>query len=95
MPWPLAKPSRCAIPWPLDQRDPHTPYEAHLLHLQIDKAHHRLGWTPRWDYATTVQRTVDWYQQHHQGRSAMACCLADLQAYQAVFHSPALSIAAP
>ena len=71
----------------LDQRDPNAPHEANLLHLQIDKAHHRLGWTPRWDYVTTVQRTVNWYQQHHQGRSALECCLADLQAYQAVFTS--------
>ena len=71
----------------LDQRDPNAPHEANLLHLQIDKAHHRLGWTPRWDYVTTVQRTVNWYQQHHLGRSALECCLADLQAYQAVFTS--------
>lgn len=71
--------------WPgrwLDQRDPGAPHEANLLHLQIDKAHHRLGWQPRWDYASTVQRTVEWYLQHHQGRSALQCCLADLEAYQ-------------
>ena len=71
----------------LDQRDPNAPHEANLLHLQIDKAHHRLGWTPRWDYFATVQRTVKWYQHHHQGLSALECCLADLQAYQAVFTS--------
>jgi CDP-glucose 4,6-dehydratase len=75
--------------WPgrwLDLRDPGAPHEANLLHLQIDKAHHRLGWQPRWDYASTVHRTVEWYRQHHLGRSAMDCCLADLEAYQA-FHS--------
>jgi CDP-glucose 4,6-dehydratase len=66
-----------------DQRDPAAPHEANLLHLQIDKAHHRLGWQPRWDFATTVQRTVQWYEQHHQGRAALDCCLADLEAYQA------------
>ena len=71
----------------LDQRDHNAPHEANLLHLQIDKAHNRLGWSPRWNYVTTVQRTVNWYQQHHQGRSALECCLADLQAYQAVFTS--------
>jgi CDP-glucose 4,6-dehydratase len=78
----------------LDQRDLAAPHEADLLNLQIDKAHHRLDWMPRWDYATTVQRTVDWYQQHHQGRSAIDCCLADLQAYQVVFHSSPLTISA-
>ena len=79
----------------LDQRDPHAPHEAHLLHLQIDKAHHRLGWQPRWDYAITVQRTVDWYYQHHQGRAAIDCCLADLQAYQAMFASSPRTTSAP
>jgi CDP-glucose 4,6-dehydratase len=76
--------------WPgrwLDQRDPGAPHEANLLHLQIDKAHHRLGWQPRWDYHSTVQRTVEWYRQHHQGRSPLQCCLADLEAYQALHAS--------
>jgi CDP-glucose 4,6-dehydratase len=73
--------------WPgrwLDQGDPAAPHEANLLHLQIDKAHHRLGWQPRWDYSTTVQRTVEWYRRHHQGQSALMCCLADLTAYQMI-----------
>ena len=71
--------------WPgewLDQSDPNAPHEAGLLHLQIDKAHHRLGWQPRWDYATTIGRTVGWYRAVHQGANALECCLADLQAYQ-------------
>jgi CDP-glucose 4,6-dehydratase len=73
--------------WPgrwLDQRDPGAPHEANLLHLQIDKAHQRLGWQPCWDYASTVQRTVEWYRQHHLGRSALQCCRTDLDAYQAI-----------
>ena len=49
---------------------------------QIDKAHHRLGWQPRWDYATTIQRTMGWYRAVH-GASPFDCCLADLSAYQA------------
>jgi CDP-glucose 4,6-dehydratase len=70
--------------WPgvwLDQRDPAAPHEAHLLHLQIDKAHHRLGWQPRWDYATTIARTVAWYCAHHNSTPALECCLADLNFY--------------
>jgi CDP-glucose 4,6-dehydratase len=71
--------------WPgewFDQSDSAAPHEANLLHLQIDKACHRLGWQPRWDYATTLERTVGWYLAQHQGASALACCLADLEAYQ-------------
>jgi len=71
----------------LDQSDPTAPHEANLLHLQIDKAHHRLGWQPRWDYATTLVRTVGWYRAHHQGTPALECCLADLNAYTSS-HSP-------
>lgn len=70
--------------WPgqwLDQSDPASPHEANLLHLQIDKAHHRLAWSPRWDYATTIERTVLWYRKQHSGVNALDCCLADLHAY--------------
>jgi len=57
------------------------PHEAGLLHLQIDKAHHQLGWAPSWDFDTTVARTVDWYRQVHNGADALGCCLADLEFY--------------
>ena len=70
--------------WPgewLDQSDPTAPHEANLLHLQIDKAHQILGWKPRWDYATTLARTMGWYRSHHKGKAALECCLADLNAY--------------
>jgi CDP-glucose 4,6-dehydratase len=72
--------------WPgqwIDQSDPDAPHEASLLNLVIDKAHHQLGWAPRWDFATTVERTVAWYQAVHEGASPLECCLADLDAYQA------------
>ena len=64
-----------------DSSDPGAPHEANLLHLQIDKAHHRLGWQPRWDYSTTISRTVRWYQAVHEGSSPVTCCLSDLDAY--------------
>ena len=72
--------------WPgewFDKSDSHAPHEAGMLHLQIDKAHHRMGWQPSWDYATTIERTVSWYRAVHEGASPLDCCLADLQAYQA------------
>ena len=72
--------------WPgkwLDQSDPTAPHEAHLLHLQIDKAHHHLGWKPCWDYATTLARTVGWYRSVHEGATPLECCLSDLNAYTA------------
>ncbi len=71
--------------WPgtwRDESDPNAPHEAGRLHLQIDKAHHQLGWQPRWDFATTVARTVGWYRDVHEGANPLDCCLADLEAYQ-------------
>jgi CDP-glucose 4,6-dehydratase len=71
--------------WPgrwRDVSDPTAPHEAGRLHLQIDKAHHQLGWQPLLPFATTVQRTVSWYRAVHEGANPLECCLADLHSYQ-------------
>lgn len=57
------------------------PHEAQRLHLQIDKAHHSLGWKPRWDFETAVKRTIDWYQNVEQGAEPLKCCINDINAY--------------
>ncbi len=71
--------------WPgdwQDRSDSLAPHEAGRLHLQIDKAYHQLSWLPRWNFDTTVARTVGWYRKVHHGSSALDCCLADLEIYQ-------------
>jgi len=72
--------------WPgswLDLSDHAGPHEAGRLHLQIDKSHHQLGWRPCWPFATTVGRTVGWYRAVQEGQaSGLACCLADLEAFE-------------
>jgi len=77
--------------WPgswLDQSDASSPHEANLLNLVIDKAHHQLGWTPRWDFATTIERTVSWYRKVHEtGDNALDCCQNDLNLYLNSFPS--------
>jgi CDP-glucose 4,6-dehydratase len=73
--------------WPgswQDCSDSSAPHEAGRLHLQIDKAHHQLGWRPRWTFDLTVKRTVSWYRSVHEGATPLECCLKDLQAYQAI-----------
>ncbi len=69
-----------------DFSDPRAPHEAGRLHLQIDKAHHQLGWRPRWPFATTVARTVGWYRAVQGGAAPLECCLADLDAYSSFSH---------
>lgn len=44
------------------------PHEAGMLHLATDKAFHLLGWAPRWDFASTIRRTVEWYKARHLDR---------------------------
>ena len=77
--------------WPgewLDRSDPLALHEANLLHLQVDKAHHHLGWQPRWDFTTTIARTVAWYRAHHDGVPALDCCLSDLNSYSSHLPQP-------
>ena len=54
-------------------------HETKLLHLAIDRAHCELGWSPRWDFKTTVERTVNWYKRVNSGESTpLECCKDDL-----------------
>jgi CDP-glucose 4,6-dehydratase len=71
--------------WELEQQS-QAPHEAGLLHLQVDKAHHQLGWQPRWDFDTTVSRTVNWYRDVANGADPVSLSLNDLAAYHAVLH---------
>jgi CDP-glucose 4,6-dehydratase len=65
-----------------DLSEEEAPHEAGRLHLQVDKALHHLGWKPRWYFAETVKRTVNWYRTVQQAPElAEACCLDDLSAY--------------
>lgn len=75
--------------WPgiwKNQSDLSQPHEANLLNLVIDKAHHKLSWSPRWNFATTVERTTNWYRRvHEEPTSALECCQDDLKAYLSEF----------
>jgi CDP-glucose 4,6-dehydratase len=42
-------------------RAENAPHEAGKLFLNISKAERLLGWTPRWDLETAIQKTVEWY----------------------------------
>ncbi|MCH2154716.1 MAG: CDP-glucose 4,6-dehydratase [Opitutales bacterium] len=44
-----------------DKSDPDAPHEASKLNLSIDQAFHLLKWLPKWNFETTIQKTVEWY----------------------------------
>jgi CDP-glucose 4,6-dehydratase len=59
--------------WPgswVDKSDPKAPHEAGLLQLSTDKAAALLRWRPVWDFSEAVAKTVAWYRDAGQLRSA-------------------------
>ncbi len=59
------------------------PHEASVLRLSIDKAIHKLNWSPKWDLHGAVKRTVAWYKKYYNGNaeSMQEECLANIGAY--------------
>lgn len=67
--------------WPgewADRSDPQAVHEASRLNLAIDKAHHLLGWSPVWDFATTIAETIRWYRQSRDARQITSMTRAQL-----------------
>lgn len=50
-----------------DVSEPNALHEATLLNLSINKARTILDWMPRWNFSTTVEKTVSWYRDIHNG----------------------------
>ncbi len=63
------------------------PHEAGWLALEISKARTVLDVKPRWPLAESVQRTIHWYRQLHDGADARALCLSDITAYETASES--------
>lgn len=51
-----------------DQSDPKAPHEASFLNLSTDKAYHQLSWHPIWDFATSIEKSVQWYFHFYQNQ---------------------------
>lgn len=50
------------------------PHEAELLQLDSSLARHELGWSPKWDFATTLSETVRWYYEISRGGDPRKLC---------------------
>jgi CDP-glucose 4,6-dehydratase len=59
---------------------PH-PHEAHWLTLDSSLARARLGWTPAWDLAEGLDRTVAWYRAYRDGEDVRATTLEQVRAF--------------
>ncbi len=70
--------------WPgewVQVNDQNAPHEAKLLHLSSDKAYEVLNWKHKWNFDTTIDKTVKWYKKN-QTFDALTCCLNDLDDYE-------------
>lgn len=43
------------------------PHEAHYLKLDCSKAKYQLGWYPRWNLETTIEKIIDWTKAYQDG----------------------------
>ncbi len=55
-----------------DKSDPKAVHEAKLLQLATDKAHALLGWSPAWNFQTTIEQTVKWYRAGESKSDSLA-----------------------
>ena len=56
-------------------------YEAGLLKLDNSKAKTRLGWKPRWDIETALNKTMGWHRAWRESRDMAEFTSAQVQSY--------------
>lgn len=62
---------------------PGMPHEASLLSICIDKAYHKLGWSPKLDFDETISNTVEWYKTaFHEPSQILKFTLAQIRYYE-------------
>ena len=57
------------------------PHEAGFLALDAGKAKKELGWEPKWDLATALEKLVDWTKAYQDGAKMRAVCLRQIEEY--------------
>jgi len=56
-------------------------HEAHYLHLDISKARKRLGWTPRWELETALDKILEWTKAYHEKQDVLSVCQQQIKEY--------------
>lgn len=57
------------------------PHEANYLKLDCSKAKAELGWTPKWNIATTLKKIVDWNKSYLKGENMRDVCQKQINEY--------------
>ena len=66
--------------WQLDSGT--HPHEASYLKLDISKAKTKIGWHPRWDLATALEKITDWHHVWLEKGEIQEKCLQQINEYQ-------------
>ena len=64
------------------EEEPGACHEAGLLMLRSDKAHERLGWSPRMSLGEAVAATVSWYKAYYRGGELKSLLLEHFREYE-------------
>ena len=72
---------RGELRWELDERS--HPSEARHLALDSSAAEAALGWAPRWDLASALERLVEWHDAERRGADMRAVTVAQIQDFSA------------
>jgi CDP-glucose 4,6-dehydratase len=57
-------------------------HEATLLTLSTEKASKLLKWNPKWNFETSISRTISWYERYYAGENAKDLVEEDINAYR-------------
>lgn len=57
------------------------PHEAHYLKLDCSKAKAELGWYPKWDIDTTIQKIADWTKIYNNRNDVKEQCIEQIKTY--------------
>jgi len=63
------------------QHDEKANHEASILHLNCDKSNTQLNWYPTWNFEETIERTVNWYIDHLEGKDPIVLTLEDIKTF--------------
>jgi len=66
--------------WDLDSGS--HPHESNYLKLDISKAKSKLGWHPRWNLATALDKITDWHHAWLAKEDVRAKCMQQISEYQ-------------
>jgi CDP-glucose 4,6-dehydratase len=76
--------------WRLDENP--RPHEAQWIRLDISKAKTRLGWRPRWNIETALDKTLDWHRAWKSGADMGAFSLDQIASYESRSNDARLAV---